>query len=205
MTYETKKYTTGFTSGALLYKEAIFAVDSIQDVKAFLLGKEGLDADILPINSEGSRKRIKIELEKRLQALNDYELIELFKIHDETNRKLILFYAACKLYALLADFMLEVVLYKWNNIDLEISNDDFQNFLYKKMALHDELLKLSEISRYKLSQVALKMLKQLGMIDKGQLKKKVFNESVLKAILKNGDTWFLKTLFLKDHELKELT
>ena len=205
MTYETKKYTTGFTSGALLYKEATFAVDSIQDVKAFLLGKESLDADILPINSEGSRKRIKIELEKRLQALNDYELIELFKIQDETNRKLILFYAACKLYALLADFMLEVVLYKWNNIDLEISNDDFQNFLYKKMDLHDELLKLSEISRYKLSQVALKMLKQLGMIDKGQLKKKVFNESVLKAILKNGDTWFLKTLFLKDHELKELT
>tara|TARA_R110002073_G_scaffold71451_5_gene175446 strand:+ start:1756 stop:2373 length:618 start_codon:yes stop_codon:yes gene_type:complete len=205
LTNETKKYNTGFTSGALLYKEAPFAIDSIQNIKEFLLGNEAINPDVLPINSEGSRKRIKIELENRLRALNDYELIELFKRSDESNKKLILFYAACKLYALLADFMLEVVLYKWNNIDLEISNDDFQNFLYKKMNQHNELLKITEITRYKLSQVALKMLKQLGMINKGQLRKMIFNESVLKAILKNGDTWFLKALFLKDHELKELT
>jgi len=205
LTYETKKYTTGFTSGALLYKEAPFAIESIQNINEFLLGNEAIYPDVLPINSEGSRKRIKIELENRLRAIEDYELIELFKDSDESNKKLILFYAACKLYALLADFMLEVVLYKWNNIDLEISSDDFQNFLYKKMNQHDELLKITEITRYKLSQVALKMLKQLGVIHKGQLRKMIFNETVLKAILKNGDTWFLKTLFLKDHELKELT
>ncbi len=204
MTNEIKKYNTGFTSGALLYKEAPFVIDAIEDVKEFLLGNEDLNPDLLPTNSEGSRKRIKHELEKRIRAINDSDLIHLFKISDETNRKLILFYAASKLYALLADFMLEVVLYKWNNIDLEISTDDFQNFIYKKMGKHDELHKISEVSRYKLSQVALKMLKQLGLMHNGKLKKMEFDESVLKAIAKNGDTWFLKTIFLKDHELKEL-
>lgn len=204
MTNKIKKYNTGFTSGALLYKEAPIVIDGIDDVKEFLLGNEELNGDLLPTNSEGSRKRIKHELEKRLRALNDSELINLFKISDESNRKLILFYAACKLYALLADFMLEVVLYKWNNIDFEISTDDFQNFIYKKMGKHDELHEISKLSRYKLGQVAIKMLKQLGLIHKGKLNKMEFDESVLKAIVKNGDTWFLKTIFLKDHELKEL-
>lgn len=204
MTNDKKKYNTGFTSGALLYKEAPFVINAIDDIKEFLSGNEELKQEFLPHNSEASRKRIKHELEKRLRAVNDFDIVQLFKLSDETSRKLILFYAACKLYNLLADFMLEIVLYKWNNIDLEISTDDFQNFLYKKTGNHDELLKISEVSRYKLSQVAIKMLKQLGLIQKGKLRRIEFDETVLKAIAKNGDTWFLEAIFLKDHELKEL-
>jgi hypothetical protein len=201
---KAKKYNTGFTSGALLYKEAPFVINAIDDIKEFLSGNEELKQEFLPHNAEASRKRIKQELEKRLRAVNDSNFIELFKISDESNKKLILFYAACKLYDLLADFMLEVVLYKWNNIDLDLTTDDFQNFIYKKMGKHDELLDITENTRNKLSQVALNMLKQIGMLQKGQLKKMEFNETVLKAILKNGDSWFLKVLFLKDHELKQL-
>jgi hypothetical protein len=204
LTNELKKYSTGFTSGALLYKEAPFVINAIEDIKAFLKGEENLKQEVLPHNSEASKKRIKQELEKRLRALNDSQLIELFKLSDQPNKKLILFYASCKLYDLLADFMLEVVLYKWNNIDLDITSSDFQNFLYKKMGNHDELLDITENTRNKLSQVAITMLKQLGMIHKEQLKKVEFNAAVLKAILKNGDTWFLEALFLKEHELKKL-
>jgi hypothetical protein len=201
---EIRKYSTGFTSGALLYKEAPFVINAIDEIKEVLSGNEELKEEFLPHNAEASRKRIKQELEKRLRALNDVSLIELFKLSDESNKKLILFYAACKLYDLLADFMLEVVLYKWNNIDLDLTSDDFQNFIYKKMGKHDELLDITENTRNKLSQVALKMLKQLGLLQNGQLKKMEFNEAVLKAILKNGDSWFLKALFLKNHELKQL-
>jgi hypothetical protein len=201
---KAKKYNTGFTSGALLYKEAPFVINAIDDIKEFLSGNEELKQEFLPHNAEASRKRIKQELEKRLRALNDGNFIELFKVSDEPNKKLILFYAACKLYDLLADFMLEVVLYKWNNIDLELTSDEFQNFIYKKMGKYDELLDITENTRNKLSQVALKMLKQLGILQKGQLKKMEFDDIVLKAILKNGDSWFLKVLFLKDHELKQL-
>ncbi|WP_296317615.1 BrxA family protein [Winogradskyella sp. UBA3174] len=204
MTNEIKKYSTGFTSGALLYKEAPFVINAINDSKEFLLGKEGLRQEFLPHNSEASKKRIRQELEKRLRALNDSKFIELFQISDESNKKLILFYASCKLYDLLADFMLEVVLHKWNNIDLDLTSDDFQNFIYKKMGKHDELSEITENTRNKLSQVAITMLKQLGLMQKGKLIKIEFDDSVLKAILKNGDTWFLEAIFLKDHELKEL-
>tara|TARA_R100001369_G_scaffold24665_2_gene45274 strand:- start:129079 stop:129714 length:636 start_codon:yes stop_codon:yes gene_type:complete len=204
LTNEIKKYSTGFTSGALLYKEAPFVINAINDSKEFLLGKEGLRQEFLPHNSEASKKRIRQELEKRLRALNDSKFIELFQISDESNKKLILFYASCKLYDLLADFMLEVVLHKWNNIDLDLTSDDFQNFIYKKMGKHDELSEITENTRNKLSQVAITMLKQLGLMQKGKLIKIEFDDSVLKAILKNGDTWFLEAIFLKDHELKEL-
>lgn len=201
---QIKKYTTGFTSGALLNKEAQIVIDHIENPEKFFLGKEELKQQVLPNNSEASKKRVKHELEKRLRAINDFRFIDLYRVMDQKNKNLILFYAACRLYPLLADFMIEVVLYKWQNIDLELNADDFQNFIYKKMNNHEELTEITEKTRNKLSQVALKMLNQLGVLNKNKLKKLYFNDIVLKAILNNGDQWFLKILFMNDNEINQL-
>lgn len=201
---EAKKYSTGFTSGALLYNEANKVFVGITSINALLLGEEDINPDLIPTNSEGSRKRLKLELEKRLRAVNDREILEFFRKTDETNKKLILLYAACKLYDLLSEFLLEVVLNKWNNIDFEISTEDFSNFLYRKMGEYDELLSITEKTIYKLSQIAIKMLKELGMVEKGLLKKIEFDSHLLQLIIKNGDMWFLRAMLLKDHEIKEL-
>jgi hypothetical protein len=201
---QIKKYTTGFTSGALLNKEAQIVIDNLESAQKFFLGEEDLNQDVLPNNSEASKKRVKHELEKRLRAINDFKFIDLYRFMDQKNKNLILFYAACRLYPLLADFMLEVVLYKWNNIDFELTSDDFQNFIYKKMTNHEELTKVTENTRNKLSQVALKMMTQLGMLKKNKLIKLYFNEGLLKSILENGDQWFLKVLLMSDNEINQL-
>lgn len=204
MSSQIKKYTTGFTSGALLYKEADIVINNLENAENFFSGKENFDQNVLPNNSEASKKRVKHELEKRLRAINDFRFIDLYRLMDQKNKNLILFYAACRLYPLLVDFMLEVVLYKWQNIDLELTSDDFQNFIYKKMNNHLELTEITEKTRNKLSQVALKMLNQLGVLNKNKLIKIYFNDTLLKAILINGDQWFLKILFMNDNEINQL-
>lgn len=204
MSKQIKKYTTGFTSGALLNKEAQIVIDNLESAEKFFLGEEDLNQGVLPNNSEASKKRIKHELEKRLRAINNSRFIDLYRYMDQKNKNLILFYAACRLYPLLLDFMLEVVLHKWNNIDIELTSDDFQNFIYKKMTNHEELTEITENTRNKLSQVALKMMTQLGMLNKNKLIKLYFNEDLLKSILENGDQWFLKIILMSDNEINQL-
>ena len=199
-----KKYNIGFTSGALLFKEAQSAIPLIQNEIDFMSGHEDLDQTLLPINSENSKKRIKFELEKRLRAIQNPVFLELYKSSDDQNKKLILFYAANKLYGMITEFMLETVLIKWLNLDDQLTTDDFQNFIYKKMDSHPELLEITENTRYKLAQVTLKMLKELGILHNHHLSKIHFNENILKAIVDNCDQWFLNVLLLNDQEKNEI-
>jgi len=179
-------------------------IPAISDKTAFIKGDEELDMAILPINSESSKKRIKHELEKRLRAIGDADFIALYQTSDEVNKKLILFYAACKLYPLIADFMLEVVLNKWYNLDFDLSTDDFQNFLYRKMDTHPELLKITERTRKEISEVTLRMLRELGLTKNNSLQKLDFNPHILKNIVRNGDLWFLEILLLNEQERQEI-
>ncbi len=198
------KYSTAFTSGSLLFKEAEMTIPAISDKVAFINGDEELNMAVLPVNSESSKKRIKRELENRLRAIGNADFISLYITSDELNKKLILFYAACKRYPLIADFMLEVVLNKWYNLDYEISTSDFQNFLYRKMDTHPELLKITERTRKEISEVALRMLKELGLTKNNNLQKLDFNPHILKTIVGNGDLWFLEVLLFNEQERQEI-
>ena len=198
------KYTLGFTSGSLLFKEAEAYISNIKDEEEFIKGDEDIDKSVLPINSESSQKRIKLELDKRLRCMQNPDLIIQYRTADETNKKLILFYAACKLYQLITDFMLEVVLNKWYNMDFELSTGDFQNFMYRKIDTHPELLKITERTRKEISEVALRMLRELGLTKNKNLQKLDFNRHILKNIVHNGDSWFLEVLLLNDMERQEI-
>ncbi len=204
MANKKKKYSTAFTSGSLLFKEAEVAIAGIIDNSAFIKGVENLKIANLPVNSESSKKRIKRELENRLRATGDADYIALYKMNDEVNKKLILFYAACKYYPLITDFMLDVVLNKWYNLNLEISTDDFQHFLYRKMDTHPELMIITERTRKEISEVTLRMLREVGLTKNKNLQKSDFNHHILKKIAMNGDRWFLEVILLNEKERKEI-
>ena len=87
----SSKYSIAFTVGALLLNETMVAMDSLNNSRDFFNSKEELNAMILPINSESSRKRISAEIVKRMRALPDYSFIDLFIKADEQSKKLILF------------------------------------------------------------------------------------------------------------------
>ena len=199
-----KKYSTAFTAGALLLSETEVVINSLNNYDSFLKGEEDFDVMLLPINAESSRKRIGSEIIKRLKVLPDSSFIELFNNSDAINKKLILFYAVCKSYPVILDFIIEIVVNKWNNLDLELNVEDFQSFLFIKADYHPELTRITDKTKYKAGQVSIKMLKELGMHQKGKLQKQEFEIIVLKAFSSVGDAWFLDLLFLNSMEKENI-
>lgn len=198
-------YSTAFSAGgSLLFKEAEALVRQIDDVESFILSQKKLDYSALPVNSEASKKRLGNEVVKRLRSLEDSQLIERYINGSKTDKLLILFYAACKQYLLITEFMLDTVLNKWHHLDFEIGAPDFKNYLYKQMDKHHELENLSPLSISKLSSAVMTMLKELGMNKDGKLHKKEFSPTILRRIAANGDAWFLEALLMNEAERNEI-
>lgn len=200
MIKKTIKYNTGFSAGALLFKESDAIISQIQSPDAFLAGTEIIPFNVIPVNSESSQKRLYSEVSKRLKSLDNSRFIYLYQVSNQEDKLLILFYAVCKTYPIIADFMLSIVLRKWHNMDKEILPFDFQSFLYEQMGNHPELEKLSPITIKKLSQVVMLMLTELGMQKDNIITKITFNQEILEEVLSNGDNWFLEALLLNENE-----
>lgn len=100
--------------------------------------------------------------------------------------------------------MLEAVLNKWQNLDVELEVNDFSNFIYRKMDFHPELEKITDKTIYKCGQVVLKMLKDLGILNHNKLQKIMLNNDVIKNIVSIGDNWFLDVILLNETEKQEI-
>ncbi|WP_348800044.1 BrxA family protein [Flavobacterium adhaerens] len=198
------KYSTAFTAGALLTRETEAFISAINNIDNFLEGNETIDFNVIPVNAESSKKRLKNEIEKRLLALNNENLINQFSVSDINSKNLILFYGICKCYPIIKHFMLEIVLNKWQNLDYELEVSDFKNFLYRKMDFHPELEKITEKSISKCGQVVIKMLVDLGMVNKNKIQKIQIRNSVISECNKVGDHWYMDVLLLNDIEKQEI-
>lgn len=198
------KYSTAFTAGALLTRETEAFISAINNIDDFLERNETIDFNVIPVNAESSKKRLKNEIEKRLLALNNKNLINQFSASDINSKNLILFYGICKCYPIIKHFMLEIVLNKWQNLDFELEVSDFKNFLYRKMDFHPELEKITEKSIYKCGQVIIKMLVDLGMVNKNKIQKIQISNSVISECNKVGDHWYMDVLLLNDIEKQEI-
>ncbi len=198
------KYSTAFSSGSLLFKESDAIINNISDPASFMKGEEIIDYSCIPINSEASKKRMGGEVTKRLMNLKDPQFIYQYRAGSRQDKLLILFYAACRTYRLISDFMLQTVLKKWHNLDIEITTDDFKNFLYIQMDKHPELENLTPLTIKNRSNTVIRMLKELGLIKDGKLSRNEYNPAILKCIVANGDAWFLEVLLLNQQERDEI-
>jgi hypothetical protein len=197
-------YDLGFTSGSLLFKEARVFVDAIEDDQGFMDEIYDVKESVIPTNSEASRIRIARELRQRFRSFPSSDFLKLLREATDEDFKLILFYAVCRKYTLLADFMLELVRNKWLNLDYELDSRDFESYVYKKMDSHPELVELAKTTRDKLAQVALRMLNEVGILERGRLQKIDANTRILSKIVETGDLWFLDVLLLNDKEKNQL-
>jgi len=188
------KYSLGFTAGAILYNEAKHYISAISSFEDYLSLKESVENVYIPTNSESSRKRIKAELDKRLHFLNE-DYLKLFVNSNEINQKIILFLSICKSYPIIVEFLLVVIYPKWKRFDYEVSTYDFGYFLSEKLT-HENLDGISDQTKYKLSQVAIKMLKEMGMLKKDQIRQIIPADELVNTINASGDAWFLNCLLI---------
>lgn len=195
-----KKYNTGFTAGSLLLKEAEALVSAINDYQAYLDGREELDDTVVRVKSEIARRKIVLNLNRRFKTLDNPHFFEIFQRSDTREKNLMLFYVTLKYYSIIADFMLETVLPKWNNLDYNLTIEDFQNFLFLKSDNHPEIDKLKESTRTKMAQVVMRMLREVGLLKENKLQNQHFEPAPLEFIIQNDDQWFLEAILLSNED-----
>lgn len=204
MRSESSKYELGFSAGALLSDHFQAVISSGVDLKELSEGSAKVDFRLLPVNSEKSQKRYLSEVLKRLKGVSVL-VLEQYRLVDSKEQRVIEFYAAIRHYSILSEFMIEKVRDKWLNMDYELSAHDFKSFLLHKLSEADDLDQVSELTTNKLTQVALKMLKELGMFDGEQAKRVEISSQLLRGIVNAGDNWFLDAMLLSDEEKQDYT
>lgn len=197
-----KKYELGFSAGALLSDHFQAVVSSGADPQELSKGSIKVDFKLLPVNSEKSQKRYLSEVLKRLKGLPQL-IIEQYLVVDSKEQRVIEFYAAIRHYSILSEFMIEKVRDKWLNMDYELNAHDFKSFLLHKLSEADDLDQISELTTNKLTQVALKMLKELGMFDGKKVKRVEISSQLMRSIANAGDNWFLDAMLLSDQEKQD--
>lgn len=198
------KYKTGYSSWGLIIKESEILISNIENSERFMLSEEQVDKSIIPVNSETSKRRIGLEIARRIRSLKKSVFIDLFKQGSDADKALILFYAACKSYQLIPDFMIDTVIRKWYNMDYELTSYDFKSFLHRKADQHPELSEISQKNISNLASSTIKMLNELGILKDGKLIKAELNNQILKEIANNGDSWLLEALLLNKSEREEI-
>ena len=187
-----------------MIKEFDAILNSVNDFEAFINGEEKVDIGVIPVNSERSKKIVLTEVNKRVRSLAKPVFLELFVTGNGKDKALILFYAACKAYQLIADFVIDTVLPKWYNMDYELSSYDFKAFIFRISENHPEFEGFTEKNLSNISGATIKILREAGILNKNTLVKADYNERILKEIISNGDSWFLEVLLLNESERQEI-
>ena len=189
-------YNLNFTSGALLYEETSVYIKAIQDMETYVDGREEISYMVIPTNSETSKKKLKLIIDKRLEQLNAEYLKFYRDIAQEKDQKIILFLSLCKLHSILVEFAIEVVYQKWKIFDNKLDTYEFSYFLSQKLG-NEEFDIISENTKYKLSQVAILIFKQVGIYDSEKINIVEPSEELRGLIEKYNDDWFFNCLMIK--------
>lgn len=192
MTSLVKPYSASFTTGALFLEETVVLLSLLEQMPpAEVLDRAKKEPHHLRINAEVSRRKIAGEVLKRYRAVNEQVWVLFRSLHQTSDQLLILLYACLKTYQLLTDFMMRVVVHRWQQRLLTLDRTDFERFLDEQTPTHPELATLTEATRRKSAQITLLMLKQAGLVQQGQLTSPPVSVQVWQFFIDQGDEWML--------------
>jgi hypothetical protein len=191
------KYDFGFTAVSLQLKETLLVARALEE-------NISLDyALLLGSGKSATGKRKLTEFKKRIATLSDAEREWLLE-GDLRSQRQLAFIAACRTYAIIRDFMIEVVREKMLIFDYQITEGDYLTFFRRSAELNDQLARLSEATKKKIRQVMFLMLEEGGIIDntKNKMIQIQFIEPHLaRTVAATGSAW-LKVLLMPDLDIK---
>lgn len=201
----TTRYKLSFTSGGLLVREAeILATLYLQNRDWQAVRSTALEQNILQARAESSNKRVLREILPRLAVLNDAEL-EFLVQASPTERRQLMWVAACRRYEFLGDFAEEVVRERFLLMTPRLNNDDFDRFIAGKTLWHPELEELKESTRSKLRRNAFLMMHQAELVsEQGSIIPVLLSERILGLLSARGqsDVRFLPTSLPSEGNLR---
>lgn len=146
--------------------------------------------NVLQYRTENALKRTLSEIISRLKVLPEDALNLL--VSGALNEQLqILWFTACVRYQFIYDFAIEVIREKYNLMQNELTQLDYDAFFNSKLNWHEELDKLTENTRYKLRQILFKMLREVEIIDTNNCIMTTFVSPRVQEIIKNYDINYL--------------
>jgi hypothetical protein len=155
---------------------------------------------------ETTGKRMFAEFNKRLDELTDVQ-IALLAEGDLIAQRQMAFLSVCKAYDFIRDFTVELIREKFLVFDYEITEGEYISFYRRKIDLHPEMEKLTEITQEKIRQVTFKILEQAGIIDNIKTKiiqPQLLDNHVVEAMLSDNSIW-LKVFLMSDMDIANLT
>ena len=161
------KYRLSFTAGGLLLAESLALAARFLEIGDWnSVQVWAVETNLLQARTLSSAKRICSELITRLSRLSNTELQRLVASHSD-ERRVWLWIAICRAYALIREFAVEVVHERYLAGTRDpLTLADYQEFLERKMVAGDELAKASSATRAKIRQKTFQLLQEVGLISK---------------------------------------
>ncbi len=102
-----------------------------------------IEENIMQKQSVSSRKRVFIEIKRRVESLTS-EQLEYFKDASSSDIRNLIFLAILKTYSFIFEFIVEVVLKKFLMFDYRILNSDYESFFESKKYAIEQLENITQ-------------------------------------------------------------
>jgi hypothetical protein len=201
----SKSYILSYTSASLsAYESEMMAGLYLESNDWSLVSKNVIDENILQKGSLSGRKRLFIELQKRLETLTP-EQLAFYQEASASEVKALTMLSCFKCYHFIYDFATEVMRKKLLLFDFQVLNSDYESFYDSKAVSFENLNTISEATQKKLKQVMFKMFEQAGFIDSVKTKniQKPYLSEELTRLIVQDDPKYLSAFLYSDNEINE--
>ncbi|MCF7764830.1 MAG: DUF1819 family protein [Verrucomicrobia bacterium] len=186
-------YNLGFTAASLRPELARIVAECYLKNQDWHLAKEWiLSSNALQCRTSTSANRLERELRHRLATLTQDQLILLSQATNE-DRTAIAWIAALKRIPFAFEFAAEVLRDKLACQDLVLRHSDYEGYVESKKLIHAEIAQLSPLSSGKVRRVLMRMLAEVGLIEKGTalgtIHRPVVSPEVVRAIISDSPHW----------------
>lgn len=164
----TERYRLSFTTGGLFLQEALLVAERYLALRDWSTTRDVVRRDnLLQVRTASASLRISKELVSRLEHLDVSELEELLEA-SLRDRGYLLWVAACRRYAFIRDFAIEVLREHHLALRRQLSISDYDAFYNAKALWHTELDELATSTQHKLRQNLFRMLREADLISDQQ-------------------------------------
>ncbi|MCI1218829.1 DUF1819 family protein [Bifidobacterium crudilactis] len=176
------RYALSFTCGSLLTREADIAVPLYMESADWnVVRMQIIKKNLFQTRTASSAVRFASETVQRLAVFTPTEL-QLLHEASPNERNLLMWIAACRRYAFIAEFAEEIVRERYLLLTSTLGYGEFDSFVNGKSLWHPELDQLKISTRKKLRSTLFRMLTEAGLLVDGHIQQAVPSERIRDAL-----------------------
>ncbi|MBN8486517.1 MAG: DUF1819 family protein [Burkholderiales bacterium] len=159
-----QRYRLSFTTGGLFVQQAPLIAECFQRVGSWKEVRSQMKAaNLLQVRTAAAATRIGKEVSARLEGLSTAELEWLVEA-SRRDQAYLLWVAACRRYAFIRDFALEVLREQYLVLRRQLTFADYDSYYSGKALWHIELDEIAPSTQLKLRQNLFRMLREADLL-----------------------------------------